>query len=236
MRAVLVVCDRARGDRRRHRAAGGGAKRTRDAAEGDARSFMMGISTLPRELNAKSYDEAFKLAGDTGEMVLIQRNVAVGRVHAGRRRQPDDGRHDRGREAGRRRRQAQAVLRHRPDGQLDGARSAGGAAAGVVGQDVRRCGHPRGVRLVRQVRGAELQAGVPGAGRRDQPLPRQEPGGARRLRVAVRRGVRPREGDLAGHAGDGDVPVRGPAGAPADGGQAPDELAADQVVRVRSST
>jgi len=54
---------------------GGDAKRTRDAGEGDARSFMMGISTLPRELNATSYDEAFKLAGDTGELVLIQRNV-----------------------------------------------------------------------------------------------------------------------------------------------------------------
>jgi hypothetical protein len=53
---------------------GGASKRTRDAAQGDPRSFMMGISTLPRELNAKSYDEAFKLAGDTGELVLIQRS------------------------------------------------------------------------------------------------------------------------------------------------------------------
>lgn len=52
---------------------GGGAKRTRDAGQGPPRSFMMGISTLPRELNAKSYDEAFKLAADTGEIVLIQR-------------------------------------------------------------------------------------------------------------------------------------------------------------------
>ena len=52
---------------------GGASTRTRDAGEGEARSFMMGISTLPRELNAKSYDEAFKLAGDTGDMVLIQR-------------------------------------------------------------------------------------------------------------------------------------------------------------------
>jgi hypothetical protein len=50
-----------------------GSKRTRDAGEGTPRSFMMGISTLPRELNAKSYDEAFKLAADTGEIVLIQR-------------------------------------------------------------------------------------------------------------------------------------------------------------------
>ncbi len=52
---------------------GGGAKRTPAATEGESRSFMMGISTLPRELNATSYADAFKLAGDTGEIVLIQR-------------------------------------------------------------------------------------------------------------------------------------------------------------------
>jgi hypothetical protein len=34
---------------------------------------MMGISTLPRELNAASYADAFKVAGDNGELVLIQR-------------------------------------------------------------------------------------------------------------------------------------------------------------------
>jgi hypothetical protein len=54
-------------------ACGGGAKRTPDTTEGASRSFMMGMSTLPRELNADAYAEAFKLAGDNGEMVLIQR-------------------------------------------------------------------------------------------------------------------------------------------------------------------
>ena len=54
-------------------ACGGGAKSTRDTTEGASRSFMMGMSTLPRELNADAYADAFKLAGDNGEMVLIQR-------------------------------------------------------------------------------------------------------------------------------------------------------------------
>jgi hypothetical protein len=40
---------------------------------GPPRSFMMGFSTLPRELNADSYADAFKLASSNGEMVLIQR-------------------------------------------------------------------------------------------------------------------------------------------------------------------
>ncbi len=34
---------------------------------------MMGISTLPRELNGKAYSETFDLAARNGEMVLIQR-------------------------------------------------------------------------------------------------------------------------------------------------------------------
>ncbi len=54
-------------------ACGGGSKRTSEARAGAARSFEMGISTLPRELNTTSYGEAFKLAGEHGEMVLIQR-------------------------------------------------------------------------------------------------------------------------------------------------------------------
>lgn len=41
--------------------------------EGRARSFMMGISTLPRELNAESYGAAFALADQSGEVALIQR-------------------------------------------------------------------------------------------------------------------------------------------------------------------
>jgi hypothetical protein len=48
---------------------GGGAPQT----SGPPRAFMMGLSTLPRELNAKSYGEAFKLASGNGEIVLIQR-------------------------------------------------------------------------------------------------------------------------------------------------------------------
>ncbi|MDP9238115.1 MAG: hypothetical protein M3P30_12100 [Chloroflexota bacterium] len=52
---------------------GGDAKTTHTDAGAEPRSFMMGISTLPRELNAKSYQGAFQLAADNGDMVLIQR-------------------------------------------------------------------------------------------------------------------------------------------------------------------
>ena len=40
---------------------------------GPARSFMMGVSTLPRALNAAAYADTFRLASENGEMVLIQR-------------------------------------------------------------------------------------------------------------------------------------------------------------------
>ncbi len=53
---------------------GGGGGGTRDGAtSGPERSFMMGISTLPRELNGKAYADTFDLAAANGEMVLIQR-------------------------------------------------------------------------------------------------------------------------------------------------------------------
>ncbi|MBI2724238.1 MAG: hypothetical protein HYX50_04160 [Chloroflexi bacterium] len=43
-----------------------------------SRPFMMGISTLPRELNGDSYAAAFRLAGQSGDMVLIQRTPPWG--------------------------------------------------------------------------------------------------------------------------------------------------------------
>ena len=43
--------------------------------EGSARSFMMGFSSLPRELSADSYADAIDFAGDNGDIVLIQRTV-----------------------------------------------------------------------------------------------------------------------------------------------------------------
>lgn len=52
---------------------GGGSPAKRDATPGTPRSFMMGISTLPRELNAKSYADSFRLAASAGDIVLIQR-------------------------------------------------------------------------------------------------------------------------------------------------------------------
>jgi hypothetical protein len=55
-------------------ACNGGSKDDRNAqSAGPARSFMMGISTLPREQNATSYAETFDLAAQVGEIVLIQR-------------------------------------------------------------------------------------------------------------------------------------------------------------------
>lgn len=54
-------------------ACGGGSGVGKGATAGPERSFMMGISTLPRELNGKAYSETFDLAAKHGEMVLIQR-------------------------------------------------------------------------------------------------------------------------------------------------------------------
>lgn len=54
-------------------ACGGGSGAGDGAPAGAERSFMMGISTLPRELNGKAYSETFDLAAKHGEMVLIQR-------------------------------------------------------------------------------------------------------------------------------------------------------------------
>jgi hypothetical protein len=54
-------------------ACGGGSDTRAGATSGPERSFMMGISTLPRELNGKAYSETFDLAAANGEMVLIQR-------------------------------------------------------------------------------------------------------------------------------------------------------------------
>jgi hypothetical protein len=54
-------------------ACGHGSRTASGPTPGPPRAFMMGISTLPRELNATSYADSFRLAGDTGDMVLIQR-------------------------------------------------------------------------------------------------------------------------------------------------------------------
>ncbi len=52
---------------------GGSTHDTPGAATGPPRAFMMGFSTIPRELNAKAYADTFRLAAEHGEMVLIQR-------------------------------------------------------------------------------------------------------------------------------------------------------------------
>ena len=52
----------------------GGDDDTRDPA-GEPRSFMLGFSSLPRELNAEAYGEAIEFAGQHGEVLLVQRMV-----------------------------------------------------------------------------------------------------------------------------------------------------------------
>ena len=51
----------------------GGSGGSSTPTSGPPRSFLMGISTLPRELNGKAYSDAFDLAAANGEVVLIQR-------------------------------------------------------------------------------------------------------------------------------------------------------------------
>jgi hypothetical protein len=54
----------------------GGEDAGRDIdAGGDARPFLMGFSSLPRELNAESYADAIDFAGEYGDVVLIQREL-----------------------------------------------------------------------------------------------------------------------------------------------------------------
>ena len=56
-------------------ACGGGSSQDPEPRSGPPRSFLLGFSSLPRELNADAYAEAFDFAGDHGEIVLIQRHV-----------------------------------------------------------------------------------------------------------------------------------------------------------------
>jgi hypothetical protein len=44
-------------------------------ASGSPRTFLMGFSSLPRELNAASYADTIEFAGDHGDIVLIQREL-----------------------------------------------------------------------------------------------------------------------------------------------------------------
>jgi hypothetical protein len=46
-----------------------------EPTSGPARSFMMGFSSLPRELNADAYEDAIDFADRHGDLVLIQRSV-----------------------------------------------------------------------------------------------------------------------------------------------------------------
>ncbi len=54
-------------------ACGGSASKGQRTTSGPPRTFMMGFSTVPRELNANAYAATFDLAAKDGEMVLIQR-------------------------------------------------------------------------------------------------------------------------------------------------------------------
>jgi hypothetical protein len=46
-----------------------------EPTSGPARSFLMGFSSLPRELNADAYAEAIDFADEHGDLVLVQRSV-----------------------------------------------------------------------------------------------------------------------------------------------------------------
>jgi hypothetical protein len=46
----------------------------RDRDVGSPRSFLLGLSSFPREPTDESYKQAFSLAGEVGELVLIQRS------------------------------------------------------------------------------------------------------------------------------------------------------------------
>jgi hypothetical protein len=54
-------------------ACGGDTENAEQPRTGPPRTFMMGFSSVPRELSAEAYAETFELAAEHGEMVLIQR-------------------------------------------------------------------------------------------------------------------------------------------------------------------
>jgi hypothetical protein len=56
-------------------ACGGDGDDTQPTTSGEPRDFMLGFSSLPRELNAEAYGEAIDFAGQHGEVVLVQRMV-----------------------------------------------------------------------------------------------------------------------------------------------------------------
>lgn len=51
----------------------GDSPHTTERPDGDARSFAMGLSSLPSELTTESYDEAFARSAQAGEVILIRR-------------------------------------------------------------------------------------------------------------------------------------------------------------------
>jgi hypothetical protein len=61
--AIIAACGESRSD--------DGAEPT----EGPARPFLMGFSSLPRELNSDAYRQAIEFADQHGDMVLIQRTL-----------------------------------------------------------------------------------------------------------------------------------------------------------------
>jgi hypothetical protein len=48
---------------------------TAQPTSGPPRPYVMGFSTLPRELNADSYEDAIDFAADNGEIMLVQRMI-----------------------------------------------------------------------------------------------------------------------------------------------------------------
>ena len=56
-------------------ACGGESDDVAEPTEGPARPFLMGFSSLPRELNAESYEDAIDFTDDHGDIVLIQRTL-----------------------------------------------------------------------------------------------------------------------------------------------------------------
>ena len=53
----------------------GSDDKTAEPTEGPARPFLMGFSSLPRELNSESYEQAIEFTDDHGDIVLIQRTL-----------------------------------------------------------------------------------------------------------------------------------------------------------------
>ena len=156
---------------------------------GPSRSFMMGISTLPRELSGAAYSETFDLAAANGEMVLIHRTPPWADFVPGADVSDATAKTTASEKDAISSKKLQLFFAIDPTDGSTGRDRLTDLPASLDRAQFQRSGRAVGVSHVRAIRRDQLQARLHCAGRRDEPLQPEERGGLRELQVAVLRGV-----------------------------------------------